>query len=345
MIHLIYPHKDKISTPHAIGYKLWRELSVKYEVTVHNYDVFYKIKPKEGDILIGHACPTPLTIFRRSMLEKGWRKIILMQPYSEDIKQVGFIDEIIDHCDEYLAITGKYWFDRVSHSLFKRWAPKMVHLDLAVDPVHFPRLKEGFNPPGSRKFVYVGNDYFYKNLDYLENISKNLKQPIHSIGKVSKKRSFIKHGFVDFKTEYAKNLIKDFDFMITVGDADANPTTILESLSWGLIPVCTPTSGYYQIEGIVNVPLNDVIAAQKVIDNLQMLSEDCLESIRAKGSVALQRQYSWNKFFSTVFDCLERDVKINIYPNTHKFKKNYSQLIDCSIKAILLVFLRLMKIK
>ena len=68
-------------------------------------------------------------------------------------------------------------------------------------------------------------------------------------------------GFMDFSQPEARAAVAGYDFMITVGAMDDNPTTILESMAWGLIPAVTMQSGYENRAGIVNVPLNDALAA------------------------------------------------------------------------------------
>ena len=342
MIHIVYPHLNKTSTPNVIGFKLIKYLSTLSEVRAYNWDSFSTIIPKNGDILIGHVSPAPFTIMRRALKQAGWHKKIILQPFNEDIKQIGFLDEFIDECDVYLAITGKYWFERVEKSPFSKWLPKMIHLDLAVDPNHFPFIKNKFNAIGSRKFVYIGNDYHYKNLDYLEKIFEEVPNiEIHTIGKVKSSSKFINHGFLDFNKQENKVLLTNFDFMITVGSADANPTTILESMSWGLIPICTPTSGYHNVPGIVNVPLNNLKSSVEIIKSLNEMPIDKLLSLQTHGRKMLEKNYSWENFFKVVktqienVDTLKSDLLIDS-PTKVSIKKDFRQLTEFFIKAVLI---------
>lgn len=296
-IHLIYPHRNKISAPNIIGYKLLQALSKTDNVMAYEWDSFSVIKPDLGDILIGHVHPVPGTIMRRSLKRPGWKRKIILQPYNEDVKQVGYLDSVIDDCDTFLAITGSYWFKRISQTQFKRWAQKMVHIDLAVDQNYYEKTKFKFSDLGKRKFVYVGHDLHCKNLDYLQSLAKALPQfEFHWVGKGSQREPLIKHGRVDFSTIAGRSLIAEFDFMITVGSADANPTTILEAISWGLIPVCTPTSGYVNNPGIINIPLNDISGASKILIDLNNSEIRILESIRNQGHRQLEAHFNWNRF-------------------------------------------------
>jgi glycosyltransferase involved in cell wall biosynthesis len=338
MIHLIYPHQNKISAPNIIGYKLLNYLAQFDKVKPHDWDSYYQIKPSPGDILIGHLCPLPLTVMKRSLKNPGWKRKIILQPYNESLDYAPFLDEFVDLCDVFLAITGPYWFDRISdHPYFSRWYPKMMRVDLAVDPLQFPRIKEEFNRPGQRKFVYVGVDNKYKNLDYLEKIFERLPTfEIHSIGRISSNRKFIHHGFVNFKDEAAKRLIKEFDFLITVGNNDANPTTILEAMSWGLIPICTPTSGYFKEDGILNVPNNDDICAAKILQYYQYCTNEELVGIRKLSQDKLMQNYSWDIFYQKIYQTIYSNHNVSIEPRLQKIKKKYNFLWLFFIKSVLL---------
>lgn len=340
-IHLVYPHRNKISAPNVIGHKLIQVLSKIDNVKAYEWDSFSVIKPAFNDVLIGHVHPAPGTIMRRSLKIPGWKRKILLQPYNEDLKQVGYLDSLVDYCDSFLAITGSYWFERVPQSPFKRWAPKMIHIDLAVDQNHFEKIKFKFSEPGKRKFVYIGHDIQCKNLNYLQSLAKELSQfEFHWIGSGPKREPLIKHGRVDFSTEEGKKLIKEFDFMITVGSADANPTTILEALSWGLIPVCTPTSGYVNNPGIVNIALNDVSAASKVLINLNTSSDKILESIKNQGHQQLETHFNWARFGRQVIEEVssnkDRQIRIGHTPLSYDLR----QRVVYFLKALIHIFYR-----
>ena len=57
--------------------------------------------------------------------------------------------------------------------------------------------------------------------------------------------------------------------MITLGSADANPTTILEAMAWGLIPVCSVQSGYEGFSSIRNISIDCMDDAVATIKHLQ----------------------------------------------------------------------------
>ena len=304
MIHLIYPHRPRISAPDVIGATLLRELSKQNDVVAHDFDRMYAIDPRPGDVLIGHAHPIATTVFRRSARRAGWGRRILLEPFNADWRQVGFIDDVIDRCDLFLEITGRHWF-RHDEGPTARWKPKMIHVDLAIDREAFPRVRAVVSPPGRRKILYIGNDHPGKNLPYLDAIAGAWAGgTIDWIGRGPPLQHVRSLGFVDFSSEAGRRIVADYDFLITVGKADANPTTILEAMSWGLTPICTPTSGYVDEEAIFNVPNDDVAGTCAILDGLQKIDEAELLRRRAIGDRRLAEHYHWDRFVGQVRDAI-----------------------------------------
>lgn len=307
-IHFIYPHRLRISCPDAIGRKVGERLRERYKVINYDWDETRVIKPGSDDVLLGHPHPIPGTIFRRSARQTGWKRVIGLLPYNHgDPIQVAFVDSFIKRCDLYLAITGSYWYSSINRSIFSRWLPKMVHVDLAVDRADFPPIKTCFNEPGRRKFLYIGNSGWPKNTDYLTKIAWTMPEAeISWIGAGKSDISgVIPLGFQNFQTEQAKQLVAEHDFLITVSNADSNPTTILEAMAWGLIPVCTPQSGYAGYQGIQNVPLDDPITAVAILRRLQYAPEEKLGELQASNWRILDAHFTWDRFATQVVEAIE----------------------------------------
>lgn len=300
-IHLIYPHNDRISTPDVIGRKLEEFLSKKYEVILYDWDEKTTITPGNNDALVGHPNPIQDTVFRNSVKKSGWRRKLLLCPFVPDARQVSFIDEIIPYCDKYLTITGEYWFAQIKDSPFAHWLPKMVHMDLAVEKGYFPFIKKTFNPPGKRKFLYIGSLVWFKNVSYLSQLAAALPDIEFSwIGNGYGIKNLKSLGYQDFKSPDALRLIEEHDFMITVGVSDANPTTILESMAWGLIPVCTRESGYFSFDSIKNIPLNDVLSATRILENLNHMPVAELKKIQELNIGLIDTRFNWKRFSEQV---------------------------------------------
>jgi glycosyltransferase involved in cell wall biosynthesis len=305
-VHLVYPHGERVSCPDAIGRNLGKRLEHVYDVHYYNWASIEKIIPSPGDILIGHACPVPYTVFRRSCKDKRWGRVLLLSPHCHgDNYQPAFNEHVMYYCDLYLAITGNYWFQDVPSSIFSHWYPKMRHLDLAVDRHDFPAIKQAFNAPGNRRFLYIGSSAWYKNVEYLSEIARTQPAIEFAWAGVDKGLPGIKPlGWQDFSTREGKSVLSNYDFMITVGKADGNPTTILEAMAWGLIPVCSPQSGYVGYSSIPNIPLNNIDSAIKIIKDLQDVPENTLRIWQQENWTLLNTHFNWDRFADQVIDAI-----------------------------------------
>jgi glycosyltransferase involved in cell wall biosynthesis len=303
VVHLVYPHdRRRIGAPHVIGWRLAEFLGREHEVRLYDWDRRGPIRPGPGDVLIGHLNPDPGTVVSRSLRLPGWGRKILLGPFNLDPRQVAFIDRSIGLADVFCAITGPYWAERIATSRFAHWVPKFRPVDLAVDPADFPRIKAGFAPRGRRSILYVGHTRWQKNPRYLEAIAARLPGvPFGWCGSGGRPlRGFQRLGPQDFASEAARALVARYDFTITVGAFDANPTTILESMAWGLIPVCTPTSGYAGIPSIVNVPLGDPDGAAAVLRGLLEAEEGELLATQARNLALVRDRYTWERFAAAI---------------------------------------------
>lgn len=351
IIHLVYPvNLKKISAPWSLGNNLYNFLINKgLKVKIYQWTSYEKIKPNHGDILIGHAHPNPLTCMRRSINDKKWLKKILLQPYNEDPHQMSYLNNIINNCDFFISITGEYWFNRIENTIFSTWKKKMIRIDMGINQNDFPQIKTNFNQPGKRKFLYIGNDYkfnnFAKNLPYLNKIIASYGHNYFGIAGNKKVNLAKFHGWLDFKTNMAKDIIKNYDFYLIVSKNDANPTTILESMAWGLIPICTKECGYYNNNGIINLPLDNLDEALKVLEQHQYISKFELEKKQKYNFEQLKSRFNWEiicqKIYETIFLCqnfskIEQSEKERkIFKDFEKDSNNYYNSFANQFKFLL----------
>ena len=306
-VHLIYPHGNRISCPDAIGRNLATRLGRTFRVELHDWDERKIIHPQPGDRLIGHPHPAPGTVFRRSVHAPGWARRIMLCPYAHgDLRQVAAWDTVLPHCDAHLAITGNYWMRTLPESPFAHWAPRTIHLDLAVDRRDFPPIKTDFHPPGRRRFLYIGSTVWVKNTGYLSQLARALPDTEFAWMGQSRRpiAGFRALGPQNFSQPEARRLVADYDFILTAGFSDANPTVVLEGMAWGLIPVCTPQSGYEGYAGIPNIPLRDPVGAVAVLQRLQQAPAHELQAMQAANGQLLDQHFNWDRFARQVQDAL-----------------------------------------
>lgn len=83
-IHLVYPHKPKISNPDIIGFKLLLGLR-RENYRVIPYDLYQEIpksfKPKKNDVLLGHPRWEKNCAFNNLLKKNEWGRIIIIHPF------------------------------------------------------------------------------------------------------------------------------------------------------------------------------------------------------------------------------------------------------------------------
>ena len=240
--------------------------------------------------------------------KKGWKRVLALAPFCPDPRGWlnAFGNKIIEKCDRYLAITGNAWMKCLKDSPFQHWEPKIVHVDLAVDRADFPFIKKNFNPAGKRRFLYIGHTAWYKNISFLEKLSEKLPETEFSwMGGNQPLKNIKKLGTYDFSEQEVKKLIQEYDFLITVGSADANPTTILEAMAWGLVPVCSVQSGYNGFSAIRNISIDCIEDAITTIKYLQSVPEEQLKKWQQENLDCLDSHFNWERFCSQVLDEIE----------------------------------------
>jgi hypothetical protein len=300
-IHLIYPFDLKRkTTPWEEGNQIYFALKDKFNFKIYSWLSTAKINPEEGDILLGHTHSNPLTIFRRSMKNSKWKKVIMYQPYNEDIYSLSYLYSVLPHVDIFLALCGPYWFKRIKKSIFSPWKKKIQHINLGIDYKEFKFLKKKFNKSQKRKFLYIGNDYQYnnfaKNTKYLEQISNFFDKKTFGCMGNKKFKKMNNYGWVNLKSKNVRKILSEYDFLIHTSTNDANPSTILEAMSWGLIPVTTKQCGYDNEKGIINIPLKDLDSCVKILKKLQSLPNRKLLYYQRQNYQRVKQFYNWNNF-------------------------------------------------
>lgn len=301
-VHLVYPHGDVSSCPDAIGRHLAEHLGEELQVVLHDWDSAEVIPATPSAALVGHAHPRRRTCFRLSAANVGWGRVILLEPFTTNPRQVGFLRRVVPRCDQFLAITGPWWANQVPKSRTRGWIPRLSYVDLAVDRSDFPVLRTESHAPAERRLVYLGGDSPYKNLGYLDEIAGSL-----GAGSVSwvgpgrwQPKHVVRRGHLDLRTPEARATMGEFDFLITVGHSDANPATILEAMAWGLVPIATPTSGYGGQDGVIELPLGDVSAAVDRIRGWLQVPGDVIGRLRSDNWHRLDSYFTWERFSDQV---------------------------------------------
>jgi hypothetical protein len=107
--------------------------------------------------------------------------------------------------------------------------------------------------------------------------------------------------------------LSGFDFVISPGRSDANPTVLLEAMALGLIPICTRESGYDDTEHFFVVDYGDLKGVLNLLDKLQEMDSATLEVMRQK-NFDFVRTFTWERFSNCVLEQLLLDLKSTTRP-------------------------------
>ena len=308
-----------IHAPYSITYNIIE--SLKHRFNIKLYDLYEKgiCKVNEGDVVLGHIFPE-IPVFEGSKYDKRQiaNRTILkyyktnicfpIMPYNHDVRQIGWTSSILRKSRKLIGICGDYWFDDWKNSPIYSDIDKFYNLNMAIDRNYYPHLKKKFNSKGKRKFLYIGRLVKEKNIKLLEVIAQ--KYPNFEGGYIG--NGIIKGWkriakYAQLTPEFVSNLCDEYDYFISTSSFDAQATTILESMAWGLGVACTKETGY-QHSSIVELNLNSVEYNLEKINYIQELSnEDIHESVRQNFKL-LDSKYSWSTFGQKLNKILDEEL-------------------------------------
>lgn len=261
---------------------------------------------KAGDVAIGHLWHTPNTFMRQALASNA--AVILMQPYSHQMVSAGDVAEYVslfEAADELLFVTGRYWYDTMEQSPFASLKPKVTRLDMAANPDAHPLSKMAWNARGKRSLLSLGGDLPVKGLKHVAELVRVGGYRHQHIGSINVDvfahcpQTRI-HTGMGFTRPVIARICQEHDFFLTMGESDANPTTLLETACWGLIPLCTAQSGYWPNEPFMSLTLGDLPGNLTTIDALQYADAYTLSQTAARIREQVVSQYTWTRFCNTV---------------------------------------------
>lgn len=327
-VHFVYNKGPWLKTPERITYEIADRLARRYKVAIYDQREPITIRPEAGDVLIGHPSRYgPPSLFNRSFRQTGWARRIVFCPFSHGMPlDAASIDPLVEEADLYLALCGPYWFDTVETSVVSHWLYKMMRCDLGVNREHYPQVKHTFSPPGKRRFVYIGNAGPMKGVDFYCRLAEanpdlefgwvgwigdrmrpsgTLRRDYAALERRLQSGRITVNGGADWRERDHVKLVTSCDILVTCGRSDSNPTTILETSAWGLIPVAPLQCGYYGDDWLTNIPLDDVEGASRILRHLNTCPQEELIARREAGYRRLDSYYTWDHAAQQVIDCIE----------------------------------------
>jgi len=289
-----------IKAPLSITYNIAQCFGDKIAVKLYDLQERIKIVPQKGDILLGHPYMDPHSVMWDALQNKDFSAKYLISPYNHNTSQVTWFSEAVKRCDLYFAICGQYWFDTFSNSPFYDLAEKIVHLNMAINTVDYPFVKKKYNPPGKRRFFYIGRYGHFgdeKGIALLEQLAAWI--PGFEGGYICEGGEINGWHQISKPTrltpEFMTNLAGSYDFFINMSRADAQATTVLEAMSWGFPVACTKETGYSD-ESLFYLNIDDLEQNVAIIEQMQNSPDDELHRISEKNRKLAESKYNWQHF-------------------------------------------------
>lgn len=315
MIHFVYastPDVEEIHSPHTITTNLYNFLRTKSDVKYYEWSYRGVADVGPDDIFIGHPNYDQNTVTHRTLMERQCRLKCMIHPFHTRLPEHNFpFDCLVDHVDKIFAICGPYWHDTIEQTKFARWKSKMIRLDMAVNADHFPFLRTSFNEIGSRELVYIGSTTPMKNLGFMTALMQKIPTTRlrwwggHSEHPLSRLPNVKTVGWQKLTEDVAKNIVRLGDIFISTSVSDANPTTLLESMAWGLITACTKESGYWKDPLFTELFLDDIDATVSTLQKVLNTPDEALMARAVQGREAIETKYTWNVFCNKIWQELQ----------------------------------------
>lgn len=317
-LNALIPWKKPVRAPHSITYNLLKELKKLGKVKLYSMYEHGVCKLKDGDVFIGQPLPLggfgssradkddPLSVTSRTLREyKGSsHPKILIMPFAQDELLVSWAKDLaINYADKVVLIGGDIWTKDWHKSPFSKLDPSRVtRIDMGIDPTDYPKVKKTFSPPGQRKFLYIGHTSWYKNTAELERIARAL--PNFQGGHIGgghidgwKKIA----DFADLTPAYMSKIAAEYDIFVNTSTADAQATTIVEQMCFGMVVASTPETGY-DIPSLIRLSTNDTVANVRALTALQNASDGEMHRIAEKNLQEVHQRHSWKQFTDPVIE-------------------------------------------
>lgn len=310
-----------IYAPFSITKNLIDFLSKDYSVKV--YSLFEKIELalNEDDLFIGHPWPDFSTYTEGNNKWSGFdknqitnkvilkypndKRIFILSPFNHSYEQCGWLLELSDKFNLFMAISGDYWIKNIDNSDFRGKFKNLHQIPMAIDSSAYPKLKNTFNSKGKRKFLFIGRVSKEKNIEMLEKIAESMPEFEGGyIGKNDIKGWTKISDFVPLTQKFISEVAKEYDFFINLSTFDAQVTTVLEAICWGFPVLCTPQSGYEE-NCIIKMSTNNLEFNISQINKIQQMEIDEICQVVENAQNLIERRFSWDVFNREISNILK----------------------------------------
>ncbi len=295
--------------PASITAHVYRALADRTKTRLYDVREHVAIRGGADDVLLGHYLAGDESgVWQRACRDGRFAVRIAMNPLHHQMAEVcAELDPYVPLVDRVFGVMGPYWYDTWRSSALGHWFPKIVPFDMAIDLAAFPRLKTRFNPPGKRRFLYIGWAGAQKGthlLSILFGLAKS--QRLVAVGPAGPLPNLECRPRVLFTRPYLEHLADECDFLLVPGVSDANPTVVLEAMAWGFPVACTPQSGYYAMPEVLPLSVTNMAHNAGVLEMLQEADEDDLRARADAARALVETHYTWQRFTARLVEALNQ---------------------------------------
>lgn len=304
---------EPLSSPYTITYHMCRFLNQKaqefgYTFRYVNLDDTTPQEFGADDVIVAHLWDAPNSFMQQALNADVKAKIIL-QPYSHGMVSTGDVPRYIDmfmKADELLWVSGEWWFNTMPDSPFAALAPKSTRIDMGINTALHPYSKRHWNKPNERAVCVIGHDTPTKGYRNVAELARVAGFRLGHFGSAAPNTfehvpHMTYHGGMTFTPDNIARLCDNYDALVCLPLADANPTVLLEAASWGLSVYCSKTAGYLPDSPFRELRLDDMHFNVQQMRAFQQASEyDLVRNSRALRYV-MERDYTFAKMQHAVW--------------------------------------------
>lgn len=304
---------EPLSSPYSISYHVGRMLREKaalyeYDFRYVNLDSVDPVSFRPRDIVIGHCWHAPNS-FMRQALDADIRAKIVLQPYSHQMVSAWDVPEYValfSKADVLLFVTGEHWYATMPDNPFASLHEKVTRVDMAINAALHPFLKTKWSKPNARTVCVIGHDTPTKGYQNVAELARVAGFRLGHFGS-SDGQSFthvpcmIMHGGVLFTPENIAAICSQYDALIALPEADANPTVLLEAAAWGLTVFASKEAGYLPNQPFHELRKDDLSFNLRQIRAFQRVDEYELRRESQILRQTIEREYTFDKMCSTIW--------------------------------------------
>lgn len=305
--------QEPLNSPYTISYHVGAMLRTKalehgYTFQYVNLDSVDPVIFGPDDIAVGHLWDTSNSFMQQALNAEIKAKIVL-QPYSHGMVSDGDIPryiEMFQKADALLFVTGEYWYRTMQDSAFATLSPKVTRLDMAVNTALHPYSKTRWNRQGERALCVIGHDTPTKGYKNVAELARMSGFRLGHFGSAHPDTfahvpCMVMHGGALFTPETIASLCQEYDALMVLALADANPTVILEAASWGLRVYCNQESGYLPHTPFDELRLNDLTFNVRQMRAFQEMDEYDLKRESQALRHTMEQDYTFDTMCATIW--------------------------------------------